>query len=102
MNILGMGTFEILVVLLIAFVFLGPQRMIEAARMMGKASRELRRMTDEIPRMVMEDDVTQKGRPNPNARPHSDAQSATREVEKDVLPRPPNTEDGPEDKEPKR
>ena len=52
MNILGMGTLEILIVLLVAFIFLGPQRMVDAARLIGKASREIRRMSDELPSLI--------------------------------------------------
>jgi Sec-independent protein translocase protein TatA len=48
MNIIGMGPLEILVVLLLAFILLGPQKMMEGARLFGKASREIRRMTDEL------------------------------------------------------
>ena len=56
MNILGMGPLEILVVLLIAFIFLGPQRMVDAARLLGKASRELKRMSDELPRLIVDEE----------------------------------------------
>ena len=51
-----MGPLEIVVVLLIAFIFLGPQRMVDAARLLGKASRELKRMSDELPRLVVDDE----------------------------------------------
>ena len=44
MSFLGMGTFEILIILLVAFIFLGPERMIDAARILGKWTGELRRM----------------------------------------------------------
>ena len=44
MSFLGMGTFEILIILLVAFIFLGPERMIDAARTLGKWTGELRRM----------------------------------------------------------
>ena len=54
MNILGMGTLEILVVLLLAFILLGPSRMVDAARLVGKASREIRRMSEELPRLTLE------------------------------------------------
>jgi len=56
MNILGMGTLELLAVLLVAFIFLGPQRMVDAARLLGKASRELRRLTDELPDLVLDEE----------------------------------------------
>lgn len=68
MNILGMGTLEILVILLLAFIFLGPSRMIDAARILGKASRELRRMADEFSSMHLpvEENRTGSARPDPD------------------------------------
>ncbi len=54
-NILGMGSMELLVVLLLAFIVLGPERMVHAARMLGKLTRELRRMTSEVTVMVQEE-----------------------------------------------
>lgn len=56
MNFLGMGTLEIIVVLLIAFIFLGPERMVEVARVLGKWVGELKRMAAELPDLVIEDD----------------------------------------------
>ena len=44
MSFLGMGTMEILIILLVAFIFLGPERMVDAARTLGKWTGELRRM----------------------------------------------------------
>ncbi len=55
MNILGMGSLELLVVLLLAFIVLGPERMVHAARMLGKLTRELRRMSNEVKEMVREE-----------------------------------------------
>ena len=48
MNFLGMGTMEILLILLIAFIFLGPDRMVNAARFLGKTVGQLRRMSDDL------------------------------------------------------
>ena len=56
MSILGMGPLEILVVALIAFIVLGPDRMLEAARFLGRMVGEGRRLASEMPRVVMEDD----------------------------------------------
>ena len=56
MSILGMGPLEILTVLMIAFILLGPDRMVEAARFMGKMVGEGRRLASEMPRVVVEDD----------------------------------------------
>ena len=47
---------EILIILIIAFIFLGPERMIDAAKMLGKAVREARNVASEIPRVVVDDD----------------------------------------------
>ena len=56
MSFLGMGFMEILIILIIAFIFLGPERMIDAAKMLGKAVREARNVASEIPRVVVDDD----------------------------------------------
>ena len=82
MNFLGMGTLEIFVVLLVAFLFLGPERMIGVARTLGKTMAELRRMTAELPDLVMEEDekatpteapIVHRGSgPNPSVNSNSD------------------------------
>lgn len=51
-----MGPLEILTVLLIAFIVLGPDRMVDAARFMGRMFGEGRRLASEMPRVVVEDD----------------------------------------------
>lgn len=56
MSFLGMGIMEILIILIIAFIFLGPERMADAARMLGKMVREARNIAAEVPRVVVEDD----------------------------------------------
>ncbi len=48
MNFLGMGTMEVLVVLLVAFIFLGPARMIDTGKSLGRAIRQLRRMSADL------------------------------------------------------
>ncbi|GEM_PF-701728 len=58
MNFLGMGSIEIVVVLLVAFIVLGPKRMTEAARMLGKATREVRRMAESLPEMMLDEEDT--------------------------------------------
>ena len=59
MNFLGMGPLEVLVIALIAFILLGPQRMVDAARLMGKATKEVRRMTDELPKIMLDEEQDQ-------------------------------------------
>ena len=56
MNFLGMGPMEILLILGLAFIFLGPERMIEASKMLGKLVREGRKLASELPQVVLEDD----------------------------------------------
>ena len=65
MSFLGMGPMEVIIVLLVAFIFLGPERMVDAARMLGKGMRELRRLTAELPRLDLdeEDIFPSAGRP---------------------------------------
>ena len=53
MNFLGMGTFEVAIILLVAFLFLGPERMIDSARMLGKVLRDIRKMTSGYSEMLM-------------------------------------------------
>ena len=86
MSILGMGTLEILVVLLLAFILLGPSRMVDAARLVGKASREIRRMSEELPRLTLDEaegPAEERPRPNnvaraaANGRPDSPGAKAT-------------------------
>ena len=56
MSILGMGPLEVVVVALIAFIVLGPDRMVDAARFLGRMVGEGRRLASEMPRVVVEDD----------------------------------------------
>lgn len=48
MSFLGMGSLEILIILLVAFILLGPERMIDAGRLLGKATRGIRNLTAEL------------------------------------------------------
>ena len=56
MNFLGMGPLEIVAILLVAFIFLGPGRMAEAARFLGKMVGDLRRMSSELPTIVLDEE----------------------------------------------
>ena len=77
MNVIGMGPLEILVVLLLAFILLGPQKMVEGAKMLGKASKELRRMADEFPTIVLDEGPATGPRSTPSQPGASDAPSTT-------------------------
>jgi sec-independent protein translocase protein TatA len=56
-NFLGMGMPEIVVIMVIAFLALGPSKSIEMARTTGKVLRDLRRTFNEITAAVTLDDV---------------------------------------------
>lgn len=51
-----MGPLEILVVLLVAFILLGPEKMVDGARLLGRAAKEIRRLTDELPKIVLDEE----------------------------------------------
>ena len=52
---MGMGGMEILVILLVAFILLGPAKMIEASRSLGKLVGQMRRMADQIPHVDLKE-----------------------------------------------
>ena len=54
MNIMGVGPIELLVVFVIAFLVLGPDRMSSTARSLGKIVRDLRQQTSGLPRTLDE------------------------------------------------
>lgn len=64
MNFLGMGPMELFIVLLVAFIFLGPDRMVTTARKLGKTMNEVRRMAAEMTEMT-DLDLTEDEPPEP-------------------------------------
>jgi Sec-independent protein translocase protein TatA len=56
MDFLGIGALEFLVIGLVAFLFLGPARMIEVARSFGKVIQEVRRTTSDLPNLMALDE----------------------------------------------
>lgn len=63
MSFVGMGPLEIGVILLIAFIILGPEKMVESARWLGKMMREVRKMVNELPDLnLTEDDISPTNR----------------------------------------
>ncbi len=50
MDILGIGWAELVLILIIAFTVLGPERLAETARALGKWLYQLRRLSDELAR----------------------------------------------------
>lgn len=69
MNFLGMGLPEMVVILLVAFLALGPGKSIEMARTAGKLVRDLRRTFDEVVTAVNLDDDERSSRRPANPKP---------------------------------
>lgn len=63
MNVFGMGITELLFVLVVALIVLGPERMTQTARTLGKYMREIQRATAEIPRLLTLDEEPKSSPP---------------------------------------
>ncbi|MBI4338498.1 MAG: twin-arginine translocase TatA/TatE family subunit [Chloroflexi bacterium] len=56
MNFFGIGPMELLIVLVVALLVLGPAKMADTAKSLGKAVRDLQRAASEVPRALSLDD----------------------------------------------
>ena len=56
MNILGMGSFELLIVLLVAFIFLGPTKMIETAKNIGKILKNAKDRARDMQEIIIDEE----------------------------------------------
>ena len=83
MNFFGIGTLELLVILLVALVALGPGKTVEVARTIGRMAREARRTFTDIMEAASPDD-----RPTGNRGNASTPPPASPPV--DPLPAPPH------------
>ncbi len=86
MNVFGIGTMELLVILLVAFVALGPSKTVEVARTIGRMTREARRTFTDIMEAA-----------SPEVRDERDrsaaSQSSPATPPTDPLPMPPHLQD---------
>ena len=57
MNIIGIGFTELIFVLLIALVFLGPGKMVEIAKKIGGMLRQFQNTANELPKMLALEDL---------------------------------------------
>ena len=75
MNVFGIGTMEMVVILLVAFIALGPGKTMDAARTISKVVREARRTFTDVmdAASVTDDDINR--RDAPSATPPPDAPS---------------------------
>ena len=80
MDLFGIGAPELVMILVIAFLLLGPERMGDIAKGAGKAMREVRRNVAEVTRVVEDATAEQpKKAPEPQPEPKS---SVKRDEEK--------------------
>jgi len=71
----GIGMPELIVILVVALVVLGPKRLPEVARTLGKALAEFRRQTSEIVEEFQTQTLRDEQADRPAARPSQEAQS---------------------------
>ena len=57
MNIIGIGFTELIFILLIALVFLGPAKMVEIAQKIGGMLRQFQNTANELPKMLALEDL---------------------------------------------
>tara|TARA_B110000116_G_C16695138_1_gene517129 strand:- start:128 stop:343 length:216 start_codon:yes stop_codon:yes gene_type:complete len=57
MNIIGIGFTELIFILLIALVFLGPAKMVEIAQKIGGMLRQFQNTANELPKMIALEDI---------------------------------------------
>ena len=67
MNFFGIGGMELLVIVLLAFIILGPRQLTSVAKGLGRMIRELRNATTQFSRLMDEDD-DQVGKPPPESK----------------------------------
>lgn len=65
MNFFGIGTLELLVILAVAFIALGPGKTVELARTIGKMAREARRTFTDIMDAASVDERSDRRREDP-------------------------------------
>ena len=63
MNFFGIGGMELIVILLLGFIVLGPRQLISVAKGLGRTISELRNAMNQFTRLVDEDDDDQQRRP---------------------------------------
>jgi Sec-independent protein translocase protein TatA len=83
MDFLGMGPWEILLILIIAFIFLGPGKIVDFAKTLGKWVRAIRRAGNDFTTAVTREVENAAKEPPPSPK-----------SEEKPIPPPPNTSDG--------
>ena len=92
MTFLGMGPLEVMIILVVAFIVLGPQRMLDAAKLLGKATREVRRMSQGITE-VLDETMEEPRVHRPGGHPAAKEDEAAKAGDAKPTPAPPMTGD---------
>ncbi len=67
MDFFGMGMGEVLLIIIVALIIWGPGRIVEIARMLGKATRTLRKATSDLTAAVTKElSMEEKEHPSPS------------------------------------
>lgn len=69
---LGMGWMEILIIVVVALLVVGPEQLPDVARTLAKTVRHVRRLVAEVRESVNLDDFDRPAPPKPRAYPHAD------------------------------
>jgi TatA/E family protein of Tat protein translocase len=88
----GIGMTELLVILAIALVVLGPKKLPEIARSLGRGLAEFRRASSEMRREFL--DVSEDSRPLSPAAPATPAEGSAAPPVAAAAPKPPETTGG--------
>lgn len=81
----GLGFGEILIILVLALLLLGPSKLPDAAKQLGKGLREFRKATDDL-KQQFEGELYSDSRPAPRPRPAEAAVPAAAEASTAALP----------------
>mgnify|MGYP001460471990 CR=1 FL=1 len=73
MNIFGMGTLEILLIMLIAFIFLGPEKMIAGAKKLGQLTRDAKNLSTNFNTILLDEENKTDSENKQNVSPNPEA-----------------------------
>jgi len=79
----GLGLPEIIIIMVVALLVVGPSKLPDLARSLGKAFNEFRRMADEV-KETFEEEVV-KEEPEESAKPAESAKESAPEAKENVL-----------------
>ncbi len=87
MNIGGVGSIEIIMILVIGLIVLGPNRLVDTARTLGKTLRSLQRAASELPNiMAVEEEQENQGAQDDVARQRKDKADPPKELSEGPVP----------------